>query len=58
MKEEITIMRVDMENNIEYFIFIEELNRLRLEYHRCPDVRIRKEISGDIKLLEQAINTI
>lgn len=46
-----------MENNIEYFIFIEELSRLRLEYQRCPDVRVRKEISEDIKLLEQAINT-
>jgi hypothetical protein len=51
-------MRADMENNIEYFIFIEELSRLRLEYHRCPHVRIREEISQDIKLLEQAINII
>lgn len=58
MKEEIMIMRADMENNIEYFIFIEELSRLRLEYHRCPHVRIREEISQDIKLLEQAINII
>lgn len=47
-----------MDNNFEYLIFREELRRLHKEYKRCTDVRIRKEISKDIKLLENAIKTI
>lgn len=47
-----------MENNFEYHIFQEELRRLRNEYKRCQDVRIKNEISKDIELLENAIQTI
>ena len=47
-----------MENNFEYFIFHEELRRLHKDYQRCTDIRIRNEISKDIKLLEIAIRTI
>jgi hypothetical protein len=47
-----------MNNNFEYFIFHEELRRLHHEFKRCTDVRIRKEISKDIELLENAIRTI
>jgi len=47
-----------MNNNFEYLIFREELRRLHYEYQRCNDVRIRKEISKDIELLENAIKTI
>ena len=47
-----------MENNYEYLIFREELRRLHIEYQRCRDVRIKKEISKDIELLENAIKTI
>jgi hypothetical protein len=47
-----------MDNKFEYLIFREELRRLRNEYQRCNDVRLRKEISKDIELLENAIKTI
>jgi len=47
-----------MDNNFEYLIFHEELRRLHNEYRRCKDVRIKKEISKDIELLENAIKTI
>ncbi|WP_170169208.1 hypothetical protein [Mesobacillus subterraneus] len=47
-----------MENNIEYRIFREELSRLHKEYQRCKDPSIKKEITKDIELLVNALQTI
>jgi hypothetical protein len=47
-----------MINNFEYQIFCEELSRLQKEYQRCKDASIKKSISKDIELLENALGTI
>jgi hypothetical protein len=51
-------MREIMINNYEYRIFYEELKRLYKEYQRCEDATIKKFISMDIKLLENALEAI
>lgn len=47
-----------MINNYEYLIFHEELRRLQKEYQRCKDATIKKSISKDIELIENALQTI
>lgn len=47
-----------MANNFEYRIFREELKRLKKEFQRCEDVTIKKSISKDIELIENALETI
>lgn len=47
-----------MDNNYENQIFHEELRKLRNEYDRCEDVIIKRAISKDIELLENALETI
>lgn len=47
-----------MGNNYEYRIFTEELKRLHLDYQRCNDMRIKREIYKDIELLEKTIEYI
>ena len=44
-----------MINNYEYRIFHEELRRLYKEYQRCEDAKLRKYISKDIELIENAL---
>lgn len=44
-----------MKNNYEYILFKKELLRLRNEYQRCNDQRVRQEITIDIRLLENAV---
>ncbi|NKE06475.1 MULTISPECIES: hypothetical protein [Mesobacillus] len=47
-----------MINNYEYQIFYEELKRLNKEYQRCEDATIKKFISMDIRLIENALEAI
>ena len=47
-----------MINNFEYQIFNEELRRLHKEYERCEDATLKKSISKDIELIENALETI
>jgi len=44
-----------MKEDWEYRIFIEEINRLQNEYHRCDNQSMKREIYKEIKLLKQAI---
>lgn len=47
-----------MINNFEYRIFHEELRRLHKEYQRCEDATIKKSITKDIELIENALEAI
>jgi hypothetical protein len=52
------IMRVIMNTNYEYLIFHEELRKLKKDFQRCEDVRIKRTIAEDIELLENALQSI
>jgi hypothetical protein len=45
-------------NNIEYYIFLEEIQRMKKEYNRCKDKALKTEIVKDIELLQSAINYV
>jgi hypothetical protein len=39
----------------EMYIFIKEIGRLLLEYHRAEEMDLKHEIEKDIKLLSEVI---
>ncbi len=47
-----------MNTNYEYLIFHEELRKLKKDFQRCEDVRIKRTIAQDIELLENALESI
>lgn len=39
----------------EKVVFVGELDKLRDEYRKCPNLSLRQQIEEDIKLLQNAI---
>jgi hypothetical protein len=45
-------------NSIEYYIFLQEIQRMQKEYKRCKDKALKTEIVKDIELLQSAIDCV